>query len=152
MYVNTFSSVFEKIRSDKLRSFAVDSVNRIPDDSLNESDVRYIQKVIQILILMAKELDVDDIVVDLLIVVGLLHRFGFDPTDPLHHLRVRSELEDLMGAIGRDLFNDIMLTIESQYGLRSPIPQVAPKGEDTVFVWLLPLSIRIAKADLETPL
>jgi hypothetical protein len=149
-----FQEEFEMIQSEKFREFAVEAVGNMSDDYWTSADIAEIKRTIKISREMCNVLDVDDIVSDMFIVVGLIYlscKYGIrkesHDADPFHMLYVRSALTSLQSIIGREQYNNIMLLIESQGGMASPIPQVEPRIEDPVFSWILPIAIHLARAD-----
>jgi hypothetical protein len=157
MYVSMFQEQFELIQDEKFRDFAVEAVGGVPEDSYTSGDISEIKSTVKYCREICAVLDVDDIVIDMFTVAGLIYLTGkydydngsntYDIPNPFHMLQARAILSRLQSIIGREQYNNIMLLIESQGGMASPIPQVEPRIEDPVFSWILPIAIHLARTD-----
>lgn len=151
MYLQKFKDEIEQVVDDKFRDFVVEALTMIEDDYYSETDLVTIKKVVHYSRLMLDVLDADDMIFDIFNVVGLLHlscKWDLGETDIYHMLRVRAAYAPLQSIIGREQYNNILLLIESQEGLHSPIPQVEPRIDDPVYHWILPFAISHAREDV----
>jgi hypothetical protein len=140
------SEEFELIQDDKLREFAVEAISKTSGD---EKDANYLKRIVYYLVEFCEIADVSDAVRDVVIVAGLIHRLNLESIhQQLQPQSLRIDLYDLMPLVGRDIYNNIMYLVARQMGFKSIIPEVTPRIEDPIHVWMLPLAIQLAKKDV----
>jgi hypothetical protein len=147
--IHNLSSEFELIQDDRLREFAVEAISRVPEECGGERVANYIKKVVYYLEEFCEVADADDVVRDMMIVAGLIHSLEFEPVHV--HLKpqsLRIYLYDLIPVIGRDTFDNIMFLVSRQMGFQTVYPELTPKIDDPIHVWMLPLAIHLAKKDV----
>lgn len=157
--INLFRNEIEQIQNEKIREFVVEALVKVPDFYIYRTQlISETQKAIEFSQVFLNTLQCDDYISDVVKSAILLQDITMfvverdeegEPTikeDIMHPLNVRSVLSPLLGIVGLDTFDDIMRTVESSHGLNSPIPQVTPKVDDPIFLWLLPFINQLARA------
>jgi hypothetical protein len=151
-----FAEEIEMIQDDRIRAFVVDALDSTPEFysnlSLYVKETKSATKKAQALLDILGSTDYTTDVIISAVLLQDITRFYIDDDgdvaeDIMHPLSVRQRVIHLVGAVGRDGFDDIMRTVESSHGLNSPIPQVMPMPEDPVYVWILPFVNRLVKEE-----
>lgn len=133
----------EKINGDAMRSFVVDALTIGFDQDETEIESSTVRKIVRVARIITEELDVTDRLMDIVTAAAILHSMHNE--DRIGALRVRTTLFSLQSNIGLEDFDMVMKLIEGQHGIQSPIPQVEPQLDEPIYVWILPLAIRLAK-------
>lgn len=156
MVAYNFRNEIDLLYTDEFKEFVDRAFDRVPIMQYAEMDVKLTKRIFKFAKFMLTTVDADDVSSDLVLSAVLLHAIcrydmveGVREEDEMHQFHVRKYLLDLGVIIGRENFHNLMLLIESQKGFDSPIPQVMPKIDDAIHVWILPLSIGIAKQEVE---
>lgn len=136
------------ISDQQIKDFTVEAVNHIGPYIFPEKIAQHSKLVTKFARIICDTLEVDDIVYDIITSASLLHdicKYDYEGEEnPLHPFVVRRELLGLQKIVGREMFNNIMTCIESHEGYNSPIPQVIPRLDDTVLMWVLPIANQLA--------
>jgi hypothetical protein len=157
--LNIYQNEIEQIQNEKIRSFVVDALAKVPEFYIHQDQlIAETKKAIEFsqvfLDTLACSEYICDIVKSAILLqditryVALLDEEGdwYINEDIMHPLNVRSTVSPLLGTIGKDIFDDIMRTIEASHGVNAPIPQVIPQMDDPVFIWILPFVNQLARA------
>lgn len=135
------------IQDDRIRSFTVDGLDQT--DDFSDEVIAYSKRVFAITREICQLIDADDYILDIFASASLLsqcmrYKKEDDMVDIFYALRVRPELSGLQAELGAEVYNDIMMLIEGQQGLNAPLPQVQPKPDAVVHMWIMPIAIRLA--------
>jgi hypothetical protein len=153
-------SDIEQIQDEKIRSFTVDSLSKVPDFYQNQTThIKETKKALEFSDTFLEVLQCSEYVHDVVrsaILLQDMTRFKMEYNEDqdcfivvenlMHPLDVRITLLPLLGSVDKDTFDDIMRTIESSHGLNSPIPHVTPSLQDPVHIWILPFCNSLARA------
>jgi len=153
--VHALRHEIEQINGDEMRGFVVDVLADY-DEKADENKDRNVyayhtKRIVSLMRIMLEELDITDRLMDIGTAAALIHLAGSLTDDPtgvenrLGALALRGRYAGLQSNIGLEDYDAVMRLVEGQHGIHSPIPQVEPQLDDPVYVWLLPLAIRIAK-------
>lgn len=157
--LNFYRNEIEQIQDTKIREFTVEVLAKVPEFYSNQHQyIKETQKAFEFSKVFLNMLHSSDYVNDLIRTaillqditrfIALLDEEGdwYVKEDIMHPLNVRSTTLPLLSIVGVDTFDDIMRTIECSHGVNSPIPQVIPKMDDPVFIWILPFVNQLARA------
>lgn len=151
MYLQKFTKEIEEIHIEEFRDFAAEAVGLFEDDYFTETDILLIKSTIKYSKRLLRAIEADDIIFDMFTVAGLLYlgcKWDEHEETPYHVVKVRAEFLRFQSIIGREKYNDVCLLIESQEGLNSIIPQLEPRLDDSVYSWIFPFAVQLAREDV----
>lgn len=149
--VHLFEKEISEIQNGRIREFVVDALHEYVDEEL--PNIKHftdrISRSVELTLEFIQILHADDYASDILIAATLLQDITMYDEDGLenvyHPLTVRGHLHPLSPELGQEDFDNIMRLIESSHGFDSPIPQVMPSIDDSVYVWVLPFVRGLAR-------